>query len=584
MRLIDFDGTGGNQDRSLAAEAVIFPGSITIVKAATPEGSTSFPFTASPSPLSNFSLVDDGTSANTKLFNNITNFTNYTVTETVPDGWTLDGISCTVTSPNGGSQTPSGSTVTINLKEGEDVTCTFTDTQQKGSLAWEKRDHLNALQGGATFVVSPDPLDGDGTLTVVDNGANDADPDAGQLLVNNVLQAAYTITETVPPARYAGTASLTVVDNDASDADADAGQIELSPVLLAAYTITETVSPAGYALDDDPIRLQSVTSGDLNAVVGTQGTDQAGDTDESDFHNRRLPRLKLVKDLVPDTDTGKFDLNDGATVRVDEGGDGATSGFYNTTTGTHSLSELAGSTSPTVLSNYTSTLACVDAANNPVTVTNNTGTSGDVTLAYGDEVTCTFTNTKRGTLIIQKVSVGGVGTFEFTGSGPGPSLLSIPAITTSEVGTENVGSQTLPSLVPGFYGVAETVQTGWLLTNTNCASSIVGVADTDNAGSLELHAGETITCTFTNTLAAHFGKTMGFWGNKNGNDRLDMTGPTGVPDGMVDAPATLGVVGTRSKFVDEIVENNKIGPAQLNACGMGCRRPPGCLPYRRGSC
>ena len=44
-RLISLDGSGGNQDRSLSSEAVIFPASITIIKDATPNGSTSFPFT-----------------------------------------------------------------------------------------------------------------------------------------------------------------------------------------------------------------------------------------------------------------------------------------------------------------------------------------------------------------------------------------------------------------------------------------------------------------------------------------------------------------------------------------------------------
>jgi len=81
MRLVDFTCSNvsncgvGNQDRSLSAEAVVFPGSITIIKDATPNGSTSFPFTGSPSPLTNFSLIDDGTSANTKVFSNITTFT-----------------------------------------------------------------------------------------------------------------------------------------------------------------------------------------------------------------------------------------------------------------------------------------------------------------------------------------------------------------------------------------------------------------------------------------------------------------------------------------------------------------------------
>jgi uncharacterized repeat protein (TIGR01451 family) len=128
-RLIDLDGSGGNQDRSLSADAVTFPGSITIIKDATPNGTTSFPFTATPAPLSPFNLVDNGTSANTKLFSNITNFTTYTVAESVPSGWDLTGRACTVTSPNGGSTSNSGSFgISINLAEGENVTCTFSDS------------------------------------------------------------------------------------------------------------------------------------------------------------------------------------------------------------------------------------------------------------------------------------------------------------------------------------------------------------------------------------------------------------------------------------------------------------------------
>src|SRR5262249_56242517 len=55
-----------------------------------------------------------------------------------------------------------------------------------GWIAWEKRTEAGVLQGGATFEISPDPSDGVGIMTVVDNGANDADTDAGQILVTNV--------------------------------------------------------------------------------------------------------------------------------------------------------------------------------------------------------------------------------------------------------------------------------------------------------------------------------------------------------------------------------------------------------------
>lgn len=129
----------GNTDRSLSADAVIYPASITIIKQAVPEGATAFSFTASPAPLAGFTLTDDGTSANTKVFANITNFTTYSVTETVPVGWNASpGVTCSVTSSNGGSQTVASPLVTINLKEGENVTCTYTNTHETGSLVITK--------------------------------------------------------------------------------------------------------------------------------------------------------------------------------------------------------------------------------------------------------------------------------------------------------------------------------------------------------------------------------------------------------------------------------------------------------------
>src|SRR6185369_8724958 len=99
----------------------------------TPEGSTSFPFTASPSPLANFSLVDNGTDPNSKLFSNITTFQDYTVTETTPSGWGFDSVACSRLSgtENGGSYTTSNATVAITMKEGEEWTCTYNNSLPK---------------------------------------------------------------------------------------------------------------------------------------------------------------------------------------------------------------------------------------------------------------------------------------------------------------------------------------------------------------------------------------------------------------------------------------------------------------------
>jgi hypothetical protein len=114
-----------------------------------------------------------------------------------------------------------------------------------GSIAWEKRDADGALLGGAQFTISPDPTDGVGILTILDNGPGDADPALGQILVLNAL--------------------------------------------LGTYTVTETVAPLGYAIDADPTRVVSVTVDDLNAVIGVQGSNDPAGTDQSDFHNSLLP-------------------------------------------------------------------------------------------------------------------------------------------------------------------------------------------------------------------------------------------------------------------------------------------------------
>ena len=50
------------------------------------------------------------------------------------------------------------------------------------------------------------------------------------------------------------------------------------------------------------------------------------------------------------------------------------------------------------------------------------------------------------------------------------------------------------------YSVSETVPAGWDLTSSPCVSSI---GDTETAAALELDAGETVTCTFTNTKRGH---------------------------------------------------------------------------------
>src|SRR5262245_17590277 len=162
-----------------------------------------------------------------------------------------------------------------------------------GTIEWEKRDGSGSaphpLQGGATFEVSgnggPFACHGTaGTITVVDNGTNDADPDAGQLRVNRVC--------------------------------------------LGSYTITETVAPPDFLFDTDVTRTVAVTALDLSGTVGTEplgnppGTDDEGTrvngecTDNAcDFHNRR-GSLLIRKEGKDASTLDPTDLLGGATFLI----------------------------------------------------------------------------------------------------------------------------------------------------------------------------------------------------------------------------------------------------------------------------
>lgn len=124
-----------------------------------------------------------------------------------------------------------------------------------------------------------------------------------------------------------------------------------------------------------------------------------------------------------------------------------------------------------------------------------------IQVGAGETVTCTFTNTQqKGHIIVDKVTdpTGNTQSFTFTTTGTGYTGFSL-----TDSGAPN--NQTLNT---GTYSVAETMMSGWTQTNVICTSSI---DDTENAGSLELDPGETITCTFFNKMEVSQGCSPGYW-------------------------------------------------------------------------
>lgn len=189
------------------------------------------------------------------------------------------------------------------------------------------------------------------------------------------------------------------------------------------------------------------------------------------------PRLTVTKLCVPGNDPGLFNLLlDGSP--VPNGTDvpcGGSRGPSDTTVGTHTVSESAGT--GTNLANYTSTIGGDCAAN------------GSITLALGDAATCTITNVRLGDptgfLTVEKVCV--------PPDDPGQFEIHVDGITVAAL---SCGETTIPiELAPGGHTVSEA--SGVRTSRSGYTTVISGDCAAD--GSVTVVGGQTSHCTITNT-------------------------------------------------------------------------------------
>ena len=141
-------------------------------------------------------------------------------------------------------------------------------------------------------------------------------------------------------------------------------------------------------------------------------------------------------------------------------------------------------------------ISCTDPTGN----SSGSGNSATINLAAGETVTCTFTNAKdapaTGTIHIAKKTVAGDGSFVFTGSGTGLENFTL----TTSGGTAPQKSFT--GLAAGTYRVIEQVPAGWTLSDISCSDPTGNSVGLGKTATIILAAGETVTCTFTNTKNA----------------------------------------------------------------------------------
>lgn len=229
-------------------------------------------------------------------------------------------------------------------------------------------------------------------------------------------------------------------------------------------------------------------------------------------------KLTVVKQLVPATDAGKFNLLIDSVVKAANVGDGGSTGARQVTLGSHTVSETAGT--GTTLSEYVTTITCNGSSSS--------GTSKTVSFASGDsDKTCTIASTKKGRTTVRKTTDGVVNpakSINFVLTGPG---LPSSGVTLNTFGDADGVLDFGYALVPGSqYTVCETpVPAGFtsfwkldtvIVTPFNPNATDVPPQDLGvRCFTFSANAGQTRAFDIDNSHPGGEPRTIGYWKNWN---------------------------------------------------------------------
>ena len=259
-------------------------------------------------------------------------------------------------------------------------------------------------------------------------------------------------------------------------------------------------------LADYTTTLACVETGTIIAFpFNAGGGNESGDVtlaDQDDvtctFTNTIIPAtLTVFKDIVPN-DGNDFNVNITAPGTGSSGdfalGDGD-SLQHAGNPGTFTVVETNGTGD---LSNYTSSFGNCSGGSGVV----DNGTSGEITLAPGDFVSCTFANTL---IVPDTVTITLIkDVVPNNGDDFGLEINGPDADDASDANVGDGGSIQVAGGAPGTYDLSETNGTGNLNDYTSTLSCNGGSDFTynegDTVGSITLAADDDVTCTFTNTF------------------------------------------------------------------------------------
>jgi len=288
------------------------------------------------------------------------------------------------------------------------------------------------------------------------------------------------------------------------------GPVTYSASQLGTKTVKETV-PSGWTLtniscsggeniaygDGTTYPHSSFTAGDVAATIDVA----AGDSASCTFTNTQNASLDLIKNTVGGDATFGF-TGSGSGVGNTNITTVANTGHHlysldGTQLGTKTLSE-------TVPAGWT--LTSISCSGGTSIAYSSDGTSFHATFAQGDTYahmtvgagnadSCTFTNTKKGSITIIKDAIPNSSqAFQFHPS----SNLSGSDFNLTDNGTPGANTKVFNGLLPDTYSVEEiNIPAQWALAGINCGSA--SATRTGNSISITLAAGQNVTCTFTDT-------------------------------------------------------------------------------------
>lgn len=521
-------------------------GSITIIKDTQPNDPDDITFHVSGPVTDLFNLDDDedATLPNTETITDLPAGTYTVLEEYVDRRLTASSITCSDDDSHG--NLPTAPSATIILAAGEHVTCTFVNSRNTGTLIVKKvvvgsttpaSDFYFQVDGGALQQFEED---GQNEMTVKTYNYTITEPAVSGFTTtyDNCtdvwVETDQTTTCTITNTRNTGTITIDKVTNPIGDntdfifnisstdtgIDHDYFLKDQDPPLSGSfatgvYTIEEKSLPAGWSLSS------LVCSPETGVII--DGSKATFDLDKDEhitctFTNKGVGKIVVLKEATGGDDTFSFWLRDntgqGITDSTFTTVDGhAEVDFNNVKPGSYRVGEVFPS------SWFLADASCVDETGAPVGESSGHNAIYDITINPGSVITCTFDNTKYGRLIVDKV----------TDPSKDPQEFAFTYNKEDITQNFNLADQTDPfdtPIFPGTWSVSEDGVDGWNLTDISCTDPTgKPVIDLENGeATVDIAAGETVTCTFTNTKVGSV--TVYKFNDLNGNGIKDEGEPT----------------------------------------------------------